>query len=105
MPELNVVAAGSLLDFTIEAIGLPVGRVNFLYMHPMSFLEFISALEEDLLIKSINSQQIGKECKSAIHEKSLRLLGEYMAIGGMPEAVATWRDRKDYHACLETHHD
>lgn len=105
MPELHVVAAGSLLDFTIESIGLPVGRLNFLYMYPMSFLEFLWALEEDFLIKSILSQDISKECNQAVHEKSLRLLGEYMAIGGMPEAVATWRDHKNYHACLDIHHD
>jgi hypothetical protein len=41
MPELHVIAAGSLLDFAIENIGIGVGRVNFLYMYPMSFKEFL----------------------------------------------------------------
>ena len=39
MPELHVIAAGSLLDFAIEQIGIPVGRVEFLYMYPVSFIE------------------------------------------------------------------
>jgi len=45
MPGLHVIAAGSLLDFAIEQVGVPVGRVTTLYMYPMSFLEFLVALE------------------------------------------------------------
>ena len=53
MPELHVIAAGSLLDFAIEKVGVPVGRVEFLYMYPMSFLEFLYAYDNSILIEII----------------------------------------------------
>lgn len=105
MPELHVIAAGSLLDFAIEEIGLPVGRVQFLYMYPMSFKEFLWALDENFLVDAIIKQNPKEVLQIATHEKALRLFGEYIAIGGMPEAVATWRDQKNYKACLDIHHD
>ena len=105
MPQLHLIAAGSLLEFAIETIGLPVGRVNFLYMYPMSFLEFLWALDEGRLVDAIVNQDPVVSCNNSIHEKALRLLGEYMAIGGMPEAVVNWRDHKNYQACLEIHYD
>lgn len=43
LPELHLAGAGSLLEFAIEEIGVPVGRVEFLYMHPMSFIEYLNA--------------------------------------------------------------
>jgi hypothetical protein len=43
LPEQHVIAAGSLLDFELEKIGMPVGRVSSLYMYPLSFLEFLAA--------------------------------------------------------------
>ena len=105
MPELHVIAAGSLLEFAIEKMGLPVGRVNFLHMYPMSFQEFLWALNESLLAEAILKQEPSKPFSDVVHHKALRLLGEYMAIGGMPEAVACWRDNKDYAACVDIHHD
>src|SRR3990167_2260793 len=105
MPALHVIAAGSLLEFAIENIGVPVGRVNFLHMYPMSFLEFLWALGEIHFAEVILQQDPSQPLNPAIHEKGLRLLGEYMAIGGMPEAVASWRDHKNYQHCLDIHHD
>src|SRR3990167_5729623 len=43
MPELHVIAAGSLLDFAIQKVGIPVGRVQSLYMQPVSFIEYLAA--------------------------------------------------------------
>src|SRR3990172_1220243 len=53
IPELHVIAAGSLLDFAIQQVGVPVGRVQFLYMYPLSFIEFLSALEHPMIIQEI----------------------------------------------------
>ncbi|HLC07521.1 MAG TPA: AAA family ATPase, partial [Candidatus Babeliales bacterium] len=50
MPELHVIAAGSLLDFAIEQVGIPVGRVDSFYMQPLSFIEFLSAMSSDILL-------------------------------------------------------
>ncbi len=87
MPELHVIAAGSLLDFTIEKIGIPVGRVSTMYMYPLTFPEFLMADHNDDYLSAIT--RIFKENKinRVFHNRLLRLLGEYIAVGGMPEAV------------------
>ncbi len=103
MPELHVIAAGSLLDFTIEKIGIPVGRVMSLYMYPMSFFEFLEALDETLVAEEILKHDPHKEIGKSVHAKLLNLLGEYLAIGGMPEAVACWQETKDPLNCFEIH--
>lgn len=105
MPTLHVIAAGSLLEFCIDEIGLPVGRVQFLYVYPMSFKEFLWALDEAFLVDAIMNHDMKSSFQKAIHEKALRLFGEYIAIGGMPEAVALWRDKKNYQLCQDIHHD
>lgn len=99
MPELHVVAAGSLLDFAIEAVGIPVGRVEFLYMYPLSFVEFILALEESILLKAIIEHPLDQPISTIAHDRLLRLIKEYMAIGGMPEVVYTWAQEKNALKC------
>src|SRR3990167_5916670 len=105
MPELHVIAAGSLLEFAIEQVGVPVGRVQFLHAYPMSFKEFLWALNENFLVDAILNHDPHKSFQSANHEKALRLFGEYIAIGGMPEAVLNWRDHKNYLRCQIIHDD
>lgn len=92
MPELHVIAAGSLLDHTLNEIQLsmPVGRVEFCYMHPMSFNEFLLALSEDKLLAYISTFTFGEPFSEAIHQKLLDYLRYYIFIGGMPEAVNTF---------------
>ena len=53
MPQLHVIAAGSLLDFAIEQVGIPVGRISTLYMYPLSFLEFAVATGHATWAKTI----------------------------------------------------
>jgi hypothetical protein len=99
MPELHVIAAGSLLDFAIQQVGVPVGRVQFLYMYPLSFIEFLSAMEYPIMIKEILNHPVEHESPGVIHDKILGLLGNYLAIGGMPQAVACWKNMQNLHAC------
>lgn len=103
MPELHVIAAGSLIDFEIDKIGLPVGRVQSLYMYPMSFVEFLAALGEHLLIEEIMRRGPEKELPPVIHHKCLRLVAEYMALGGMPAVVDCWRTLKKPRECTKVH--
>ncbi len=103
MPSLHVIAAGSLLDFATEKIGIPVGRVSSLYVHPMSFLEFLYAIREHLIIEEILNHSFDTPMSEPIHEKILSLVGEYLAIGGMPEAVKCWQETKDPHECYVVH--
>lgn len=105
MPELHIIAAGSLLDFAIEKVGVPVGRVNFLYLYPLSFIEYLKASGYELLIHEIIEHDPIQPLEEAIHEKYLRLIAEYIAIGGMPEAVKIWLKDKDIGQCQQVHHD
>lgn len=100
MPKLHVIAAGSLVDFAIECVGVPVGRISFLYMYPLSFIEYLSALGYHQLAIEIVTHEPHSILNEAIHNKALRLLGEYMAIGGMPTAVDYWVKQRDIQPCL-----
>ena len=66
MPKLHIAAAGSLLDFAIDQVGIPVGRVSSLYMYPVSFLEFIAALGHTKWVELI----INNDKKGGINEKN-----------------------------------
>jgi predicted AAA+ superfamily ATPase len=82
-PELHVTAAGSLLDFLLEKIGIPVGRVQFLYCYPLSFGEFLTVSGRSDLREYIKSKEIDR----VIHLQLLELLKTYMWLGGMPAVV------------------
>lgn len=89
MPDLHIIAAGSLLDTTLNEIQLsmPVGRVEFCYMHPMSFREFLWALAENKLANYIDTFTFGQPFSEAIHKKLLDAMRYFIFIGGMPESV------------------
>jgi predicted AAA+ superfamily ATPase len=95
MPHLHVIAAGSLLEFAIEKVGIPVGRVSMLHMYPLSFLEYLVATKNHLIGKEILNHTTGIPMEEAVHKKILDLLGEYLSVGGMPEAVARWTQTQD----------
>lgn len=103
MPELHVIAAGSLLEFQIEQIGIPVGRVSAMYLYPLSFSEFLVAGQNDEYLTAINNVFKEGSVNQAIHNRLMMLMGEYIAIGGMPEAVDCWIDTKDFQECSEIH--
>lgn len=98
MPEMHVIAAGSLLDFALEKVGIPVGRVNMMYVYPLSFLEFLSATGKAQFIEPILSRQ---QFSDILHDQLLNDLGQYLAIGGMPESVTAWIETKDPRASYE----
>lgn len=105
MPELHVIAAGSLLDFAIESVGVPVGRVSFLYLYPVSFMEFLKAAEHTQLLNAILTNDVKCPLPESVHNKALRLVGEYMAMGGMPEVIQVWLETGDYGKCLSVLHE
>ncbi|MCE5317794.1 MAG: AAA family ATPase [Parachlamydia sp.] len=95
MPQLHVIAAGSLLEFAIEHVGVPVGRLSMLYMYPLSFIEYLVAIDEKLIAEEILAHQAGVMLEEPLHNRFLERLGEYLSIGGMPEAVARWVQTHD----------
>lgn len=99
MPELHVIAAGSLLDFAIEKVGVPVGRVEFYNLYPMSFLEFLKASGQNLIIQEILKHDIHEPESEVIHHKTLEDLKIYLAIGGMPEVVQAWISAQNPQMC------
>jgi predicted AAA+ superfamily ATPase len=103
MPDLHVIAAGSLLDFAIEQVGIPVGRVQSLYMYPVSFIEYLAAIGEGLCAQEILHHPVESPMGQAIHDKLLRIIGEYLALGGMPHSVQRWIEKKDPLACAKIH--
>lgn len=95
LPELHVIAAGSLLEFTLEKLGVAVGRIDYLFLYPLSFMEFLSAMNREDLKESICRKQMD----AASHEVLLDYLKTYMWLGGMPAVVDTWIKHKDYTLC------
>lgn len=91
-PELPVVSAGSLVEFALtrKNISFPVGRLEYLYLGPMSFNEFLLARNEDNLSKELRSFTISNYLSLTSHQRLVSLLREYLLIGGMPEVVKSY---------------
>jgi len=70
-------------------------------MHPLSFIEFLSALGKNLLIQEILSNPVEQKQTELVHDSLLNILGEYIAIGGMPQAVESWRTTKNLLDCTQ----
>ncbi len=95
MPELHVIAAGSLLDFAIQQEGIPVGRVQELYMHPVSFFEYL-ATQNKKIAELIMRHGAAAPMSEPIHSIVIQdLLSRYLVIGGMPEAIVNWLTYKN----------
>ena len=97
MPELHVIAAGSLLDFALRefAHSMPVGRIEYLHLHPLSFEEFVEALEGPALVEYLGRVGVGEPVSAAMEKRFLELLRRYFFIGGMPEPVRVYAERQD----------
>ncbi len=94
MPELHVVAAGSLLEFVLEEheFSMPVGRIEYLHLGPAVFEEFLAATERQHLADFLNNYDIGTDIPLPVHEKLLAATREFFVVGGMPEVVQTFAD-------------
>jgi len=94
-PEYYVIAAGSLLGMGLHpGESFPVGKVEFLYLYPMSFTEFLDALEEGGLAELIRKSDW--ETILVFHDKLMDYLKHYMFTGGMPEVVNSYCTNKDW---------
>jgi predicted AAA+ superfamily ATPase len=101
MPELHVIGAGSLLEFALseENFRMPVGRVQYLYMKPLSFMEFLHALGESKLRQMIENLTWDKPPKPVIHQHLLSLVKKYAIVGGMPRVVAEYASKGNLNRC------
>ena len=106
LPELHVVAAGSLLEFALEDLpSFGVGRIHSMFMFPMTFDEFLVANGEQLLMEARNRATSSHPLPQPLHEKLVSLMRTFMLVGGMPETVAKWVETHDYLACQEVQDD
>jgi predicted AAA+ superfamily ATPase len=105
MEDTPVVAAGSLLEFALSDhhFSMPVGRVEYLHMGPMTFTEFLNAIDETKLATIIGTYDIGDEIDPVIHKRMLDLLRTYFFVGGMPEAIKTYASSKRLKDVSEVH--
>lgn len=104
-PELPVVAAGSLLEFSLSkhAYSMPVGRIEYLYLSPVTFKETISALDEDDLLQLLEGYALPDALPTTAHDRLLEILRIYFLIGGMPEAVQVYIDTRDLNKVFDVH--
>lgn len=97
LPSLHVIAAGSLLDFALREFeySMPVGRIEFLHLQPMSFEEFVAATEGEALSDYLKTWTLAQPPSEAVAQRLLELVRRYYFVGGMPEAVQAYASRKD----------
>lgn len=102
LPDLHVVAAGSLLEFSLgdAEFSMPVGRIEYLHLGPMQFDDFLLAMDQAALVENLKSLSIDDISNSpilhAVHEKYLQWLKEFWVVGGLPEAVASYAETRDF---------
>jgi len=90
MPQLHVIAAGSLLEFAFGEISVPVGRVQYLHMYPMTFYEYLLAMGKEHMAEHVLESPA--DVDPEIQKKILSELRSYFFVGGMPECIKIYRD-------------
>lgn len=105
-PGLHVIAAGSLLEFTLQELPTyGVGRIHTLFMYPMTFDEFLKANDENGLIDMKGQADSRHPLDDAFHEKLVEYFRIYLLVGGMPEAVLAWIKTHDFNQCSRVQED
>ncbi len=99
MPELPVIATGSLLDFILKDIhfSMPVGRVEYLYLGPMNFEDFLHALGKTQLLDFVRNYTIDQTIPTPIHQALLTCVKTYFIVGGLPQVIANYAQNSNYH--------
>lgn len=105
-PGLHVIAAGSLLEFTLQKLPtFGVGRIHTLFMYPMTFDEFLNANNENGLISMKKQADSQHPLDAAFHEKLIEYFRIYLLVGGMPEAVLAWIKTHNFNQCSHIQED
>ena len=107
LPEMPVVAAGSLLEFALakHSFSMPVGRISFMYLEPLSFEEFLDAMGHYELRTYVRNYDWKTAIPEAIHGQLMKLVKEYLLVGGMPATAACWAKERDIGAVHQIHVD
>ncbi|MCK4764242.1 MAG: ATP-binding protein [Candidatus Aminicenantes bacterium] len=98
-PQLHVISAGSLLEFELRKISFPVGRVQFIYVYPLSFAEYLTAAGKHNLREMLLENNF-EPLPEALHNQLNREMRNYTLIGGMPEVAANFLEHGELAKCL-----
>lgn len=92
MPELPVVTAGSLLEFTLQDhdFSMPVGRITYCHVEPVTFYEYLDASGHDKLRVALAEAVETSQLSAPLHQKALDLFAHYCLVGGLPEVLSDW---------------
>lgn len=98
LPQYHVIAAGSLLEFVLEKeqLSFPVGRVEFHYLFPLTFDEFLCGNKKNNLYKFLADTSLKNAISPAVHEELRKSLVTYLIVGGMPEAIVQFLESNKY---------
>jgi predicted AAA+ superfamily ATPase len=107
LPELPVIAAGSLLEFVLEQhmFSMPVGRISYMHLEPLSFDEFLLARGQQQLFEYLKSYVLSSNLPLLIHQKLMEFFKEYIVVGGMPVVVQSWVTDKSLNKVNQISHD
>lgn len=102
-PGLPVVAAGSLLETVLSkhALSMPVGRIEYLFLHPMTFEEVLEAHGQNDLMKLLQEYDSSRAFPETAHDRLLELQRKYFVVGGMPEAVGRFIETNSFEEVCE----
>lgn len=95
MPQLALAAAGSLLGIYLGPVSFPVGKVDIMTLYPMSFHEFLLALDDKRSLDILDNLTLQDTIPELAHEHLFEQLKHYFIVGGLPEIVKTFRDEKE----------
>ena len=105
-PELHVIAAGSLLEFTLEELSsFAVGRIRSLYMYPFSFDEFLMAQGLEMTVNFKKKATSQAPLPDMTHKELVEQLRSFYLVGGMPAAVTEWIETHSYIEVSRVHND
>ena len=94
-PQYHIVCAGSLLGIALHGgTSFPVGKVDFLKLYPLSFKEFLMAMGKERFAELLDKQDF--QMVSSFKQTYIDALKHYYFVGGMPEAVQSFADNKDF---------
>lgn len=101
LPDLHVIGAGSLLEFTLEDIpSFGVGRIQSIFMYPLTFSEFLESIHASLN-KEINNASIENPLNDSLHNLAADYFKIFQVIGGLPEIVSEYIKSKNYFKCMQ----
>ena len=103
VPNLHVIAAGSLLEFALSDISFPVGRIQLLEMNPLTLYEFLLALGKPSMAQALT--HFPPRDSHTIHLSLMRELRDYLLVGGMPEAVGAYVETQSIEEALGRQED